>query len=1366
MSEESSHSMEDMLKHTILHNKKGNILTCKLYERLCLQKEYMEDAVDNFKKNLHSDVSCNSGYVAKHKNLRSSKKLYRCPLCSRVYRLQESLKIHIVLHIEEGLLVTDESEYPCKCILCAAEFSSRVDLMDHLSLHKDGTLLKCLICSRRYKNPIVFKKHMLVHKPEEALSRNSIRTSVLLRLWNQHLKMMRKKSENDVGPNLCCCLCKTGFVTTREYKRHLTEHFERTSFEDGCNQTCSDVDVHEGKSTAYSKVGNTSSDPSEKISLQCEVTQERLKTNGSLDKPKVLHFDVKPFTCHICSKTFFSYQDLRTHFANHSEGKFLFCSSCSEVHDFQDDLQEHNQSHFEDELLGFHLEKKLYHCNICKRVFKSSKYLKQHMSEDHSISGLFRCQFCKKPLKTKESVVEHSAFHSLNEFYTCLICKQRCEILDKLEQHMLVCSFDNEVFDVKNEKLLPESCAFATDEYSEDANNSFDETLFLQSTSSSNWEVLHPRSGSWKGTPYKCDLCPNKFDRRDQLTTHTLSHCNDKPYQCHFCFKFFRYYSNLRKHLHKHEHSKGHKCSLCPAVFSSKGALAEHFLYHIADGNTYSCPVCERKFTDPGNLRSHLRIHSDEMQFNCKLCNISFEGSEQLEKHKSDKHTTKTAIMDKFIPQALNITDHSKRKVSKKRKRKTLTTKRKSKNLKNRLEVNKVHGQLSSIQMYKEDDSNIPVHDITDTNVVTDPYTNQFHCTFCSKSYASLHRLKWHMTEHLSDPLDSTQKEITMFERPIKNVSLKRDDIYEEDWDIEDLIHKHRKKLPSVHFRCYTCHKEYNSETEVLKHLFSHTHDRIERGGGDKSENIVNIDIVYSDGGELETESESELKFFVCPKCNKQFDTEVDLLAHKYEHTKKKYLCNICQRLFKWQESLNLHLKSHLKEQPFKCHLCSKSFIYRLNLRQHLFYHLNDNIPSLYEGGRQQLQILGDNLNKSEHSLQNNSEISTLEIKDDERNQSPSAEDKLSSLGDKSGNPSSRCEDVYECHICPKFFRGKGELKYHLISHSKEKNFNCHICPKAFKHKSALKRHLVQNHIHTKNSGKFFVCHICNQDFSEVSHLKHHLENHANKKLFQCYTCCKSYKHIFSLRRHYFDEHTERDRFHCKICSETLTNKSDFDSHLEMHLQEKIDCLKDKLGSNKQFSEDGIAQEDEESTLCVSKEDIYKFKERLNGDESSELCYDENVGFKDVYFKNLGGAFTKLMQKLRGPEGVMWRCRICYKTLGNKTHIKRHAISHVDKKLFDCKFCFKKYKSPYTLKKHISFVHKNWKARAISALKEINSANAVLKDADSINVEECTVEENISTFTHKENASDSEDNEDHVDEVTFNEELLLETKDT
>uniref|UniRef100_A0A0K2V1K8 Homeotic protein spalt-major n=1 Tax=Lepeophtheirus salmonis TaxID=72036 RepID=A0A0K2V1K8_LEPSM len=221
--------------------------------------------------------------------------------------------------------------------------------------------------------------------------------------------------------------------------------------------------------------------------------------------------------------------------------------------------------------------------------------------------------------------------------------------------------------------------------------------------------------------------------------------------------------------------------------------------------------------------------------------------------------------------------------------------------------------------------------------------------------------------------------------------------------------------------------------------------------------------------------------------------------------------CQICFKVFACNSALEIHIRSHTKERPFKCEYCDRGFSTKGNMKQHALTHKtrdgssgggsNSNgchNSSSSDGGRSSnnsskdyTQPLSSNLRNSKvESISDEEPKEGIGIKAFAKDDSPSllGDNLLSNMGalkrsppesenipsakrsfgggvervtsdDPSPHSSSESQRNY-CQLCKKNFSSCSALQIHMRTHTGDRPFKCHVCGKAFTTKGNLKVHM------------------------------------------------------------------------------------------------------------------------------------------------------------------------------------------------------------------------------------------------------------------------------------------------------------------
>ena len=118
----------------------------------------------------------------------------------------------------------------------------------------------------------------------------------------------------------------------------------------------------------------------------------------------------------------------------------------------------------------------------------------------------------------------------------------------------------------------------------------------------------------------------------------------------------------------------------------------------------------------------------------------------------------------------------------------------------------------------------------------------------------------------------------------------------------------------------------------------------------------------------------------------------------------------------------------------------------------------------------------------------------------------------------------------YMCEFCSRGFKSRGQLSYHLKTHSENKPYKCCFCHKAFRSRGNL-----QMHIRTHTGEEAYKCNLCDKAFARRSYLADHTNTHTGQKPYNCSLCCKAFTSGKNLKEH-SRMHVDGTPFKCRLC--------------------------------------------------------------------------------------------------------------------------------------------------------------------------------------------------------------------------------------
>lgn len=227
-------------------------------------------------------------------------------------------------------------------------------------------------------------------------------------------------------------------------------------------------------------------------------------------------------------------------------------------------------------------------------------------------------------------------------------------------------------------------------------------------------------------------------------------------------------------------------------------------------------------------------------------------------------------------------------------------------------------------------------------------------------------------------------------------------------------------------FECEICHKKLNTRAGYRNHLVK-IHSEVLKTGTDSCPEDL-----------LRLQSRKRLR---CPLCESQFHQLHMLKYHLRTHLVKQQhdmdgpkikvkdrdsTCKICGKTFSYPPYLEKHMKFHLKERDFPCDLCDKAFYVKQDLQTHRdSVHLKNTLLCPICGKSYATKKRLERHHRATHE--------------------PPREDL-------------RCPHCLKQMTCPV------ALRYHVMTHTGEKNHRCGKCGRAFRMRYELTQHRIRVH--------------------------------------------------------------------------------------------------------------------------------------------------------------------------------------------------------------------------------------------------------------------------------------------------------------
>ncbi|CAL1527456.1 unnamed protein product [Lymnaea stagnalis] len=276
-----------------------------------------------------------------------------------------------------------------------------------------------------------------------------------------------------------------------------------------------------------------------------------------------------------------------------------------------------------------------------------------------------------------------------------------------------------------------------------------------------------------------------------------------------------------------------------------------------------------------------------------------------------------------------------------------------------------------------------------------------------------------------------------------------------------------------------------------------------------------------------------------------EMDTDVILMKSSAEvELLKSTQCHVCKKDFVAVEGLEIHLRSHLADQPSRCGLCHFLSNGREELRQHILYMHQDSLNDIEASVLSMEEDM--NLKKGEtmqdrKTVLRNALTAVKQLYSIKKNKASVETEK----------PGPSATGTLQCMVCNRYFRGSSYLRQHMRTHTGERPHQCQHC-----HRSFTSRDILKKHMYVHKDRRDFKCGECGKLFKSLSHVQQHLRIHSQDRPFRCSICDKLFKTQVSLKVH-LRTHTGVNPYKCHVCNHHFRERGSLQRHMRLHTGEK-----------------------------------------------------------------------------------------------------------------------------------------------------------------------------------------------------------------
>ena len=397
----TSSRSEYLRKHIKLHS--GNMLKCDQCDFVTNTKDKLGNHIkDKHLSEKHFCLKCeyvtnSKRKLSDHKRHQHTEKItYSCDQCSYVTKQKRDMNIH-KLNKHEGIV------WPCK--MCPFKAAQPGILSDHNKLiHFVNHQMKhkCDYCNKTFTKKFTLTLHIRLHTGEKPNSCEFCSTTFRASITRKH-RLGLCSQLNDM---IVCYICKEEVQTNKNRKMHLIKfHYEKLL-----------------KCPYCKTVFTTYKNMKRHIDITCRKIFTNRTTSEKENNRNDKHLRIKSNNpnrgclCYICKTNVQGKENLKKHFINSHNEKWLTCPYCETSFTRYDTKTKHIKM-------------------SCKKYARSNEEKTEHISSKKTL-GIFLCYICKLKVKGKETLNMHLNNSHNEKLLTCPHCGTSFTRYDTKTRHM------------------------------------------------------------------------------------------------------------------------------------------------------------------------------------------------------------------------------------------------------------------------------------------------------------------------------------------------------------------------------------------------------------------------------------------------------------------------------------------------------------------------------------------------------------------------------------------------------------------------------------------------------------------------------------------------------------------------------------------------------------------------------------------------------------------------------------------------------------------------------------------------------------------------------------------------------------------